>query len=73
MRKLRALLVLLLIALALAILVSSILQSESPRLYSYRVVKIYPHDPNAFTQGLVYEDGYLYETQGYTAFQRYAK
>ncbi|MEM4541088.1 MAG: glutaminyl-peptide cyclotransferase [Archaeoglobaceae archaeon] len=73
MRKLRALLVLLLIALALAILVSSILQSESPRLYSYRVVKIYPHDPNAFTQGLVYEDGYLYESTGLYGFSTLRK
>lgn len=32
--------------------------------YTYRVVKSYPHDPNAFTQGLVFEDGLLYESIG---------
>lgn len=30
----------------------------------YRVVHAYPHDPSAFTQGLVYEDGMLYEGTG---------
>jgi glutaminyl-peptide cyclotransferase len=31
---------------------------------TYRVVHIYPHDPHAFTQGLVYVDGHLYESTG---------
>jgi glutamine cyclotransferase len=30
----------------------------------YRVVRVYPHDPDAFTQGLVYLDGFLYEGTG---------
>jgi glutamine cyclotransferase len=30
----------------------------------YRVVHAYPHDPQAFTQGLVYVDGHLYESTG---------
>src|ERR1039458_9382581 len=30
----------------------------------YRVVNTYPHDPQAYTQGLVYEDGHLYESTG---------
>jgi glutamine cyclotransferase len=29
-----------------------------------RVVHVYPHDPEAFTQGLVYLDGFLYEGTG---------
>jgi glutamine cyclotransferase len=32
--------------------------------YSYRVVKTYPHDRTAFTQGLEYRDGFLYEGTG---------
>ena len=32
--------------------------------YSYDIVATYPHDPKAFTQGLVYTDGVLYETTG---------
>jgi glutamine cyclotransferase len=30
----------------------------------YRIVHAYPHDPNAFTQGLVFVDGHLYESDG---------
>ena len=33
-------------------------------LYTYRVIQTYPHDPEAFTQGLVYYDGVLYEGTG---------
>lgn len=32
--------------------------------YTYQVVHIYPHDPGAFTQGLEYHDGVLYEGTG---------
>ncbi len=31
---------------------------------SYRVVHTYPHDPQAYTQGLLYADGHLYESTG---------
>jgi glutamine cyclotransferase len=31
---------------------------------TYRVVHTYPHDANAFTQGLIYLDGHLYESTG---------
>jgi glutamine cyclotransferase len=30
----------------------------------YRVVNTYPHDRNAFTQGLIFIDGHLYESTG---------
>ena len=30
----------------------------------YQVVHVFPHDPQAFTQGLVYLDGVLYEGTG---------
>ncbi len=33
-------------------------------VYGYEVVRAYPHDRGAFTQGLVYRDGYLYESTG---------
>jgi glutamine cyclotransferase len=32
--------------------------------YTYQIVKTYPHNESAFTQGLVYEDGTLYEGTG---------
>ena len=34
------------------------------RQYSFEVVRAYPHDAGAFTQGLIYRDGYLYESTG---------
>ncbi len=33
-------------------------------LYGYRVVHAYPHDRNAFTEGLEFHDGFLYESTG---------
>jgi glutamine cyclotransferase len=33
-------------------------------VYSYDVTRTYPHDRGAFTQGLVYEDGALFESTG---------
>jgi len=35
-----------------------------PEVYSYRVVNEYAHDPKAYTQGLQYDDGWLYEGTG---------
>ncbi len=35
-----------------------------PQKLKYKVIKEYPHDVNAYTQGLVYEDGILYEATG---------
>lgn len=34
------------------------------RVYHYAIVHSYPHDPNAFTEGLEYRDGFLYESTG---------
>jgi glutamine cyclotransferase len=33
-------------------------------VYTYNIVNTYPHDRDAFTQGLVFEDGVLYEGTG---------
>ena len=45
--------------------------AESPLVVhaadGYRVVHAYPHDQHAFTQGLVYVDGHLYESTGIKA------
>lgn len=56
-----ALLAILAVILVMYVVDASSAQSE---FYGYRIVNTYPHDPNAFTQGLVYEDGYLYEGTG---------
>jgi glutamine cyclotransferase len=41
-------------------------QTVSPEIphYTFKVINTYPHDPNAFTEGLVYLDGFLYESTG---------
>lgn len=41
------------------------LSPDSPvSVYGYRTVNIYRHDPDAFTQGLTFTDGWLYEGTG---------
>jgi glutaminyl-peptide cyclotransferase len=54
---------------SLAIFLFSAAQREStrsskPKQYGYRVVHVYRHDASAFTQGLEYRGGYLYEGTG---------
>lgn len=33
----------------------------------YKIINTYPHDRNSFTEGLVYEAGFLYESSGRTS------
>jgi len=40
------------------------LSPKSPREYTYEIVQAFPHDPAAYTQGLAYRDGFLYEGTG---------
>ena len=35
-----------------------------PEVFGYRVVHEFPHDPRAFTQGLFFHEGFLYESTG---------
>jgi len=37
---------------------------SSPPTYTFKIVNVYPHDNSAFTQGLVYHGGFLYEGTG---------
>ncbi|MHC4229560.1 MAG: glutaminyl-peptide cyclotransferase [Planctomycetota bacterium] len=39
-------------------------KSKGQAEWTYEIVNTHPHDPNAFTQGLVFEDGFLYEGTG---------
>ena len=38
--------------------------NPTPVRYTYIIVNVYPHDRTAFTQGLIFEDGVLYESTG---------
>lgn len=40
------------------------LNADKPPQFKCRVVQTYPHDPNAFTQGLIISDGFFYESTG---------
>ena len=57
------------IALMVPLLLATLLASPASAQRAvhadrYQIVHAYPHDPNAYTQGLVYIDGYLYESTG---------
>ncbi len=41
-----------------------IVPSKAPSVYKVEVIKTYPHDTEAFTQGLEYHKGMLYESAG---------
>ena len=55
-------------AAAVTVLMLLVGRQQSPRsnlpLFGYQIVRVYPHDPSAFTQGLQYLDGVLYEGTG---------
>jgi glutamine cyclotransferase len=51
-------------ALALPLLSGSAAAQTAIPVYGYVVKHTYPHDPQAFTQGLFFKDGQLYETTG---------
>src|SRR5690606_20824202 len=40
----------------------TILSSIKPKLYTYKILETYPHDINAYTQGLEFENDILYES-----------
>ncbi len=47
-----------------ASVVASEQDPNAPAYYRYKVIRTYPHNTQNFTQGLVYQDGYLYEGTG---------
>lgn len=53
-----------LIAAICFLLTSSVAAQPAPRADTFKIVHTYPHDADAFTQGLVYLDGHLYESTG---------
>jgi glutamine cyclotransferase len=50
--------------LAAALVLATPISSEAQPVWSYKVVNSYPHDVDAFTQGLVFAEGALYEGTG---------
>jgi glutamine cyclotransferase len=44
-----------------------------PKYYTYQIAETFPHDHNAFTQGLVFETGFFYESTGRHRFSSVRK
>lgn len=41
-----------------------VLNDKTPEIYNYKIINTYPHKINAYTQGLEFNNGYLYESTG---------
>lgn len=46
---------------------------QTPKQYGYRIINTYPHDINAFTQGLIFHEGFLFEGTGKNGFSSISK
>ncbi len=57
-----------LILVIITILGQISIEPASPTVYTYQIIKTYPHDTNAFTEGLVFDNGVLYESTGEYGF-----
>jgi len=53
-----------LVAVICALAPTQAQRAQGAPVFGYEVVNVYPHDRNAFTQGLLYRDGVLYESTG---------
>lgn len=49
------------------------LNNKTPKLYSYKIVATYPHDKEAFTQGLEFKGDTLFESTGKNGFSSLRK
>jgi glutamine cyclotransferase len=59
--------------LMLCVLAPLACAQEDPMRYGYRVLNTYPHDITAFTQGLFYHEGFLYEGTGKRGLSKLSK
>jgi glutamine cyclotransferase len=65
-KRILCVLTVLIIATSAAIVVFALNspRTAEPQVYSYTIINTYPHDRNAFTEGLLIDDGVLYESTG---------
>ena len=54
----------LILSIRISLLLNSNSENPTPIFYSFTIRNIYPHDTTAFTQGLVFDNGTLYESTG---------
>jgi glutamine cyclotransferase len=50
-----------------------VVPASMPKLYKYNVINEFPHDENAYTQGLFFSEGYLYEGTGQKGYSSLRK
>ncbi|TMU57689.1 glutaminyl-peptide cyclotransferase [Flagellimonas algicola] len=50
-----------------------LLAESSPEIYTYEILNTYPHDQTAYTQGLEFHNGILYESTGKRGFSTVRK
>jgi glutamine cyclotransferase len=65
-----------LLVLSAGVLISlflSIDSLDSSGRYTYKIINSYPHDREAFTQGLAYDNGFLYEGTGREGYSELRK
>ncbi|MBU7029747.1 MAG: glutaminyl-peptide cyclotransferase [Theionarchaea archaeon] len=53
-----------LVLLAVLTVVGCTYQDSDIQFYTYKIINTYPHDPTAFTQGLVFDNSFIYEGTG---------
>ena len=52
------------LAIVFVLLLATVACRAAIPVYGYKIVHAYPHDISAYTEGLFYKDGYLYESTG---------
>jgi glutaminyl-peptide cyclotransferase len=52
------------LATAFVLLLATVACRAAIPVYGYKIVQVYPHDTSAYTEGLFYKDGFLYEATG---------
>ncbi len=65
--KKREYITILLLLIILTVVIITYMINREPSVsqrYGYEIVNTFPHDANAFTQGIIYDDGVLYEGTG---------
>lgn len=64
MKQIHSRLVLVALAACCSLLMRQTGQAQGPAEYTFILVRAFPHDSAAYTQGLAYRDGFLYEGTG---------
>ncbi|GIR50876.1 MAG: hypothetical protein CM15mP59_6180 [Flavobacteriaceae bacterium] len=51
----------------------TVFAEEAPEIYTYKLINTYPHDKNAYTQGLEFYKGSFTKVLGNMVFLRFEK